>query len=33
MKIRKLLFLTITVLLSAPSLAADVTLTQEYLGG
>jgi hypothetical protein len=33
MNIRKLLFLTISTLLSMPSLAADVTLTQEYLGG
>jgi len=33
MTIRKLLFLTIFALLGMPSLAAEVTLTQEYLGG
>ena len=33
MNIRKLLFLTISTLLSMPSLAADVMLSQEYLGG
>jgi hypothetical protein len=33
MHIIKLLFLTISTLLSMSSLAADVTLSQEYLGG
>jgi hypothetical protein len=33
MNILKLLFLTISTLFSMPSLAADVTLSQEYLGG
>jgi len=33
MNIRKLLFLIIPTVLSMPSLAADVRLSQEYLGG